>query len=102
VDWIFRKNSLTRPGSLLIGGRPVDLRNVRCPVVLIGGSRDHITPPGQVFAMERLVSSRRILKLLSPGGHIGTLMGKQSLKEIWPRAISYLSGGGRRSADRLN
>jgi polyhydroxyalkanoate synthase subunit PhaC len=97
VDWIFRKNSLTRPGSLLIDRRPVDLRNISCPLVLIGGSKDHITPPGQVFAMERLVSSRRILRLLSPGGHIGTLMGSQSLKEIWPRAIAYLySGNGRR------
>lgn len=96
VEWIFRKNSLTRPGSLLIDGRPVDLRNIRCPLVLIGGSKDHITPPGQVFAMEHLVSSRRIKKLLAPGGHIGTLMGSQSLKDIWPRAIAFLSGGNRR------
>ncbi|NPU83105.1 MAG: alpha/beta fold hydrolase [Syntrophaceae bacterium] len=94
VDWIFRKNSLTHPGSLVIDQRSVDLRNIHCPLVLIGGSKDHITPPGQVFAMERLVSSRRILKLLSPGGHIGTLMGNQSLKEIWPRAMAFLAGTG--------
>lgn len=91
VEIIFRLNSLTKPNSYSIDGRGVDLRNIKCPLVLIGGAKDDITPPKQVFAMEKLVSSKKISKLLSSGGHIGTLMSTTSLKEIWPRAIDFFN-----------
>lgn len=91
VKHIFRDNCLVE-GGLFINKKEVDLRTITCPVVLIAGRTDHITPMEQVYAMENLVSSEKVYKLLSEDGHIGTLMGKRSLKDIWPKAIGYAVG----------
>jgi poly(3-hydroxyalkanoate) synthetase len=93
VEYIFRQNCLARPeaGIEIPGIGVVDLKNIDCPVALLAGRKDHITPAGQMFAMEKLVSSQRIFKKLGPGGHIGTLMGTKSLADDWPDALDFMN-----------
>ncbi|NPV93224.1 MAG: alpha/beta fold hydrolase [Firmicutes bacterium] len=85
IDKIFKKNGMINPGTLKINGTSVDLKNISCPLILVGGEKDHITPPEQVFAMRNHVStpSEQIVETLSKGGHIGTLMGNESLRTNW-------------------
>jgi poly(3-hydroxyalkanoate) synthetase len=88
VEHLFRDNALIR-GQLEVGGEKVDLRAIRCPLNLIAGAIDHITPPAQVFAIAGAVStpSERIVQRLSSGGHLGLFMGHEALREHWPPVL---------------
>ncbi|MGE5372358.1 MAG: alpha/beta fold hydrolase [Solirubrobacterales bacterium] len=82
---IFKENNFTKPGAMKIDGQPVDFRKITCPVIIMAGKKDHITPPAQAFALKNLVSTPAadIVEILTDGGHIGTLMGTESLREDW-------------------
>lgn len=82
---IFKENKLTKPGSLRLDGRAVDLRNINCPVIIMAGKKDHITPPAQAFALKNYISTNEedVIEILTEGGHIGTLMGHEALRENW-------------------
>ena len=58
VEHLFRDNALIR-GELAVAGERVDLRRIRCPLNLLAGASDHITPPAQVFALAGAVSTPR-------------------------------------------
>jgi poly(3-hydroxybutyrate) depolymerase len=85
VEHLFRDNELMA-GTLDVGGRRVDLANIACPLFLLGGATDHITPPDQVFALERHASTpaRDVVKRVTSGGHLGLFMGSEALREHWP------------------
>lgn len=85
VDRLFKKNQLIK-GELEILGERVDLKNIRCPVFLIAGDRDDITPPAQVFHMADYVSGTTRTKLIENAGHIGVFVKESSLK-YWEEAI---------------
>ena len=53
---------------------------------LLGGERDHITPPAQVFALGDACGTppEQIRTFLSTGGHLGLFMGSEALREHWP------------------
>jgi poly(3-hydroxyalkanoate) synthetase len=60
------------------------------PLNLLGGERDHITPPEQVFALEELCSTpaEQVHKHLTAGGHLGLFMGREALREYWPALLA--------------
>ncbi|MGE5404628.1 MAG: DUF3141 domain-containing protein, partial [Candidatus Saccharibacteria bacterium] len=82
---IFKENNLTKKGAFKLDGRPVDLSHITCPVIIMAGKKDHITPPAQAFALKNYVSTppEDVIEILTEGGHIGTLMGTESLREDW-------------------
>lgn len=84
VEHLFLGNELVR-GTLSLAGRPVSLAEIRCPVLMLGGAKDHITPPEQVFALGELVSSApgEITTVLVGGGHLGLFMGHDALERAW-------------------
>lgn len=84
VEHLFFRNELVG-GTLEIDGRPVRLGSITCPVNLLAGSEDHITPPAQVFALADHVgtSPNEITKLLTSGGHLGLFMGRDALRNAW-------------------
>jgi poly(3-hydroxyalkanoate) synthetase len=85
VEHLFAGNELIR-GQLEVTGERVDLGRIRCPLNLIAGAKDHITPPDQVFAIADAVStpSGQIRRRLTRGGHLGLFMGHEALSEHWP------------------
>jgi poly(3-hydroxyalkanoate) synthetase len=85
VEHLFRDNELIA-GELEIGGEIVDLARIECPLNLLGGATDHITPPAQVFALADHASTApgRITRRVSSGGHLGLFMGSEALREHWP------------------
>jgi poly(3-hydroxyalkanoate) synthetase len=85
VEHLFWRNSLVA-GTLEIGGEHVDLRKITCPVNLLAGARDHITPPEQVLAAAEHVGTPpdHIVVRTAPGGHLGLFMGSEALREHWP------------------
>jgi poly(3-hydroxybutyrate) depolymerase len=98
VEHLFAANGLIS-GELEIGGRQVDLRAITCPVNLLAGAKDHITPPAQVFAMAEHVGTppTDIVVRTSSGGHLGLFMGSEALREHWP---ALMAGVAERSLGR--
>jgi poly(3-hydroxybutyrate) depolymerase len=97
VERLFRDNALLR-GSLEVRDDRVELGLISCPLNLLAGARDHITPPDQVFALADVVSTppEDVLRATSSGGHLGLFMSHEALREQWPpllRAIALASGG---------
>jgi poly(3-hydroxyalkanoate) synthetase len=70
VQRLFRDNALVR-GELEIDGRRVDLRAIRCPVNLLAGATDHITPPTRC-SRSRTPSPRRARTSSSASRAAGT------------------------------
>jgi poly(3-hydroxyalkanoate) synthetase len=89
VRHLFVDNALI-DGRLEIGGTVVELDRIEMPLNLLGGERDHITPPEQVFALERACGAppEQIRRFLSTGGHLGLFMGGEALRERWPALLA--------------
>jgi polyhydroxyalkanoate depolymerase len=97
ITQLFRENRLAK-GKFVGLGRRLSLGDIRCPVYLLAGEGDDITPKEQVFAAEHLVGTpkAKIAKALAPGGHIGLFMGAKTLRERWPQIARWIlrEGGG--------
>jgi poly(3-hydroxyalkanoate) synthetase len=91
VEHLFRNNELLH-GELEIQGDKVDLRRIECPVSLIGGAKDHITPPDQVYALADAVSTppELVRRRLSDGGHLGLFMSHEALRRHWPPILRHV------------
>jgi poly(3-hydroxybutyrate) depolymerase len=96
VNQLFRENRLAK-GEFVGLGRRLSLGDIRCPVYLLAGDNDDITPREQVFAAERLVGTPKaqISKALAPGGHIGLFMGAKTLREHWPEIARWILQAGK-------
>jgi poly(3-hydroxyalkanoate) synthetase len=93
VEHLFRRNELIA-GQLEVAGERVDLARIRCPLYLLAGETDHITPPAQVFAAAQYVGTpaAEIRSETSPGGHLGLFMGRQALRSEWPALLQDIYG----------
>jgi poly(3-hydroxybutyrate) depolymerase len=89
VEHLFRDNELIA-GTLQIDGQRVDLGRIDCPLNLLGGATDHITPPAQVFALADYASTAEadIVRDTTAGGHLGLFMGRESLSDHWPPLLA--------------
>jgi poly(3-hydroxybutyrate) depolymerase len=92
IQSIFKDNLLAK-GKFVGLGRTLNLKTITCPVYLLAGESDDITPHEQVFAGEALLGtpSAQIVKRLTPGGHIGLFMGSSTLREVWPTIAKWIS-----------
>lgn len=84
VEHLFVNNELAR-GVLVVNGTQVDLTVIECPIFLLAGTKDHITPADQVWALADLVStpSEHISRELVDAGHLGLFMGREALVGHW-------------------
>jgi poly(3-hydroxybutyrate) depolymerase len=96
VERLFRDNALIN-GGLEVEGRCVDLAAIRCPLYLLAGATDHITPPAQVFALADAVSTpaEDIVERVTGGGHLGLFMGREALRDHWPVIIERIQADSR-------
>jgi poly(3-hydroxyalkanoate) synthetase len=96
VEHLFRDNELIA-GRLTIGGQKVDLGQIKCPLYLLAGAGDHITPADQVFAVADYAGTpaNEVMRETTSGGHLGLFMGHEALSRHWPpllQAIRARSG----------
>ena len=91
IKELFKENRLFR-GNFIGLGKKLNLRDIRCPVYLLAGQKDDITPRDQVFNAEKCLGTAKskIVKDLAPGGHIGLFMGSRPLRENWPKIAIWL------------
>ncbi|HUB74767.1 MAG TPA: class III poly(R)-hydroxyalkanoic acid synthase subunit PhaC, partial [Solirubrobacteraceae bacterium] len=99
VRWFYQENRLIR-GTLELGGRAVDLRRVRAPLLNLYASADHIVPPAACAAMGRYVGSRDYTACAIDTGHIGMYVSRKARAEIPQRIIQWLGAHGGGAAGR--
>jgi poly(3-hydroxyalkanoate) synthetase len=80
IEHLFVHNERAR-GLRVVDGRQVNSSAVDCPIFLLAGIKDHITPPEQVWALADLVATPagHISRELVDGGHLGLFMGRAAL-----------------------
>lgn len=85
AEYLFMRNSLIK-GELVVEGRKVDLAAIDCPLFLMAGRTDHITPDLQVWALADYASTppERIGRQSADSGHLGLFMSHEALTTHWP------------------
>jgi polyhydroxyalkanoate synthase len=86
VTWFYQENRLVQ-NCVAIGGRKIDLRALRLPMLNLIGTRDHLVPPDASLALQRLVGSTDYTALEFDLGHIGMYISARAQREV-PAAIA--------------
>jgi polyhydroxyalkanoate synthase len=86
IHWFYRENRLVA-GTMELGGRPVDLRNVTMPVLNVYATQDHLVPPAASVVLGNLVGTRDYTPYAFDGGHIGIYVSGRAQKEL-PATLS--------------
>ena len=88
---LFKENRFAK-GKFIGLGKELHLQDVKCPVYLLAGVEDDITPKEQVFDAEKYLGTdnKHIVKELAAGGHIGLFMGKTAIRENWPKIARWI------------
>ena len=86
VTWFYQENRLVR-GTLELGGRKIDLKALRVPVLNLIGARDHLVPPAASEALQRLLGTKDYTALRFDLGHIGMYISARAQREV-PAAIA--------------
>jgi polyhydroxyalkanoate synthase len=92
-QWVrdFYQDNLLYRGELVVGGRPVRLENIRCPVFVVGAKEDYIAPPQCVRALLDRARSRDEEYVELPGGHISLIAGRGAATHCWPKVSGWLA-----------
>ena len=92
-QWIndFYRGDKLMQGTLIMGGRPVDLRDITCSFVNIIADKDHIVPNCQSTTIMDRIGSQDKLLLEMRGGHIGMMVGSGASKRVWPQINGWLA-----------
>ncbi|MBF0472257.1 MAG: class III poly(R)-hydroxyalkanoic acid synthase subunit PhaC [Nitrospirae bacterium] len=86
---MYQENKLVK-GTLMIGDKSVNLKNITMPLLNIYAISDHIVPPASTKPLNDLVSSTDKELYEFKGGHIGVFVGGKSQKELAPAISGWL------------
>ncbi|MGF1472129.1 MAG: alpha/beta fold hydrolase [Rubrobacteraceae bacterium] len=95
VEDFYQQNKLVK-GELELRGRPVDLSNIRMPLLNLAGEKDHLCFLPQAEATMDLVGSEDQEFVTLDAGHVGLVMGRGAREGLWPQTTDWLkprSGG---------
>jgi poly[(R)-3-hydroxyalkanoate] polymerase subunit PhaC len=90
VTWLYQENRLIR-NQLEIGGRRIDLRSIRAPILNLIGKRDHLVPPAASRALEALTGTRDYTALELDLGHIGMYISARAQREVPSAIVNWLA-----------
>ncbi len=77
--------------ELVLGGRLVDLRQIRVPCLNIMGQHDDIAPFEATKEINQLVGSTDKQDIILKGGHVSLLAGRNASTRMWPVLDRWLS-----------
>jgi polyhydroxyalkanoate synthase len=100
---LIQLNPFSNPNQLVIGGLPIDMRQVKVGAYVIGGTTDHITPWQGCYGTARLFGEDSTF-VLSNAGHLQSLVNPPGNPKAYfhsaPAAVAdagqWLQGAGER------
>ena len=81
----FAKNELE------LGGKRVDLREIRVPFIHVMAEHDHIVPYESAKELVQLVGSEDKSEVTLKGGHVSLVAGGNAIYRLWPQVDTWLS-----------
>jgi polyhydroxyalkanoate synthase len=76
--------------ELHVGGRHVDLRAIRAPMLHAMAEHDHIVPYAAAKPLVDAVGSSDKQEIVLKGGHVSLVAGPNAVKRLWPRLDAWL------------
>jgi polyhydroxyalkanoate synthase len=89
INDFYRQNLLIQ-SRLDIGGRRVDLANLRMPLLNIYGRFDHLVPPEACDRLTAAVGSEDTEDVCLDTGHIGIYVSSKCQREFVPKILDWL------------
>lgn len=86
---LYQQNKLVK-SEFELGGRRVDLKRVRMPVLNVFAKDDHIIPPKCSQALAACVGSGDYTELALPGGHVGVFVSGKSQGILGSGIVNWL------------
>lgn len=78
-------------GRLRVGGRELDLADVRAAVLIVAGETDVIAPVECVRRVCDLLPGAAAVRFeTAPGSHLGVLTGPEALRSTWRHLVDFL------------
>lgn len=74
-----------------IGGRRVDLGNIRVPFMHVVAEHDHIVPYESARPLVPMVGSEDKREIMLKGGHVSLVAGGNAIYRLWPQLESWLA-----------
>lgn len=88
IEGLYQDDGLL-DGRFSLGGHPVNLQNIRCPVMAVTFANDNIVPAASASPLLDVVSSTSKRHLHLPGGHVGAVVSKHAAKSLWPQLAEF-------------
>lgn len=79
-----------RQGFIILQGQRIELKNIRCALMLGVGTRDQIVTEAAAKPLIELTSSTDITFTRIQGGHLGLMSNQNSANEFWPILTNWL------------
>lgn len=91
-EWIrdILQQNLLIKNRLVVGGRQVDLRKIKCPLLNVFGKYDYLAPPSSAKPLAKAVGSKDVTTLGVDTGHVGIFVGSTSYKTIIPNIVKWI------------
>ncbi|MCL2227418.1 MAG: class III poly(R)-hydroxyalkanoic acid synthase subunit PhaC [Oscillospiraceae bacterium] len=89
VKDLYRDNKLAK-NELELGGRKVDLKNIKMPVLCMLAQKDHLVPPASTRPFIDAIPSTDKELLEYPVGHIGIFVSTKALKDVGPKIGKWI------------
>lgn len=90
ISSLYQRNELVK-GEHFVGGHRVLLSSIRCPVLTVTASQDHICPGSAATALNDHAGSKDNQVIELKGGHVGAVVGGRATRELYPAAAKWLS-----------
>jgi polyhydroxyalkanoate synthase len=87
---LYRDNLLMK-GQFRVGGRLVDTKVLKLPILVVGAAQDHIAPAPSAKALMDVVSSTDKEYVELPGGHISVFAGRRASRVLFPQVSKWLA-----------
>ena len=86
-----QQQNLLMKGEFRLGGRLVDLSNIKVPFIHVVAEHDHIVPYEAARDLVGMVGSEDRQELMLKGGHVSLVAGGNAVRRLWPRLEEWLA-----------
>jgi polyhydroxyalkanoate synthase len=84
-----RRNALVT-NEFALGGRPVRLSSITCPILNVIAEHDHVVPVDAATPLTGLAASREATDLRLPVGHMSLLTGRGATTSTMPPVVEWM------------
>ena len=88
IEELYRQNRLAG-GTFAVCGRPARLPSIRCPVLAIAFTDDHIVPMPSAKPLIDLAGARDKQLIIDRGGHVGAVVSRKAAERLWPALHTF-------------